>query len=101
FRLPTLFSRFPYTPLFRSRISSVCSSLLSAVHPRPRRERILLSVENRERHRGHRVRPCDAHRAARRRHVGEHPGELVDRKRQILDRKSTRLNSSHVKSSYA
>src|SRR5690606_41333080 len=83
-RRPPLSTPFPYTTLFRS-------SLRRAVALRGR-----FQLRHRDRHGGDQLwcalrRPQQVH-AMRGRRTGEH---------LLLDRKSTRLNSSHVKISYA
>src|SRR5438874_7164661 len=75
-RRPPRSTLFPYTTLFRSRNA--------AVGPRPRRRR----------------RRAAAQREVPGERVRGRLGALYDRRRQP-DRKSTRLNSSHVEISYA
>src|SRR5690606_41265276 len=78
--IPTL---FPYTTLFRSMVAARLGDLM----PNGRVTRLtygLLNLTHRDSH--------------------EHPQPLVPGKRytiRVQDRKSTRLNSSHVKTSYA
>src|SRR5690606_40098469 len=90
-RPPPTAPLFPYTPLFRSR-----RPVRADARPRPRRAR--------------RQRPADPPAPRLRPDVGARPapppgrsspGDGAGPERPALDRKSTRLNSSHVKISYA
>src|SRR5256885_13169593 len=84
-RRPPRSTLFPYTTLFRSRRRRPRTrGRLSGTH-RPRRA---------DRRRG---RP----RAGRRHHVDRHPRRRHERRHPRQDRKSTRLNSSHLVISYA
>src|SRR5690606_40694006 len=82
--LPPRSTLFPYTTLFRSPGS--CTGL-----GRPSIASSLLAGEGQLAHRRPLPGGCDPKRTVRRRAVGE----------RRVDRKSTRLNSSHVKISYA
>src|SRR5207249_10929060 len=91
-RLPA-FTLFPYTTLFRSR-SVVRHELSVSARGVPRHlergRRLRCVLECRERH------DNEFDRARR-----DGDGESLFRHRQCRDRKSTRLNSSHVSISYA
>src|SRR3712207_8062380 len=76
-RRPPRSTLFPYTTLFRSR------------------------DEEEAEHREHEREPAEEHRAARRRAGGPDRSHLFSAFGPLLDRKSTRLNSSHANISYA
>src|SRR5688572_31861688 len=77
-RRPPRSTLFPYTTLFRSDLDAARLPLL-------------------EQHLGHRRAPDDG--AAKRRQVGGREGRVL--RQEEVDRKSTRLNSSHSQISYA
>src|SRR5690606_41300998 len=81
-RLPTNSTLFPYTPLFRSR------KLWADVFPSARS---LVAVGKFARYEARSA--CSRHRSS--------IDFIRDTAHRALDRKSTRLNSSHVKISYA
>src|SRR5690606_41926033 len=92
---------FPYTPLFRSRAHRATRvAEAGARHLDRRRERLdrLVLPEDHELEVALEI---AQHVAIRRRHgLRRDPGHLRDDALDRLDRKSTRLNSSHVKTSY-
>src|SRR5207302_11499710 len=93
-RLPTRRTRpslFPYTPLFRSR--ETVSALEAVMEALNEHNRILVSL----------AAQTNEQLAAMRGRVGELSAQIDVRAAELAnsDRKSTRLNSSHVKISYA
>src|SRR5690606_41914571 len=94
-RRPPSSTLFPYTTLFRSRVSQSCGRRCTRKCSSRRRTRVVLAPEARhEKARQTRCRASRCHR--RRRRARRTDGGTLAR-----DRKSTRLNSSHVKISYA
>src|SRR5690606_42077016 len=91
-RPPPPSTLFPYTTLFRSRLAGARPLRRAALF---RRRRIVLLAR----------RDQPGHGAADRARLGHHLAVLQRRRQQCAhpdgDRKSTRLNSSHVKISYA
>src|SRR3712207_7416648 len=88
-RRPPRSTLFPYTTLFRSACAVAHLQLLALLH--------LLHVDRLQGlHRG-----ADAAHARAVRHRGDKPVPLIVTAQELLDRKSTRLNSSHANISYA
>src|SRR5690606_39940513 len=92
---------FPYTTLFRSTLGDDRRPITRTIE-QPRQRRIVRRQPQHRRTPALRHRPASADRgidevADRPAVLG--PGEAV--RAEPLDRKSTRLNSSHVKNSYA
>src|SRR5256885_6281992 len=81
-RRPPRSTLFPYTTLFRSPLTTVTGVLLSTV---------LIAVSDLFQDHGNALAHADAHGAQR----------VAAAQRVQLDRKSTRLNSSHLVISYA
>src|SRR5207253_6865428 len=88
FLRPPRSTLFPYTTLFRSEISRGHSGA------RPRRDHPFPRLHARAQARPRHHQP-DIHSVARR------PGDPLRNEYRVEDRKSTRLNSSHVAISYA
>src|SRR5699024_12759687 len=94
---PPISSLFPYTTLFRSRV--VIRRFPGAV-PRIGVFRILHLTANLFKSRNHLPCATHRHRSVVAAVVGT-DGDILDKRRLGRDRKSTRLNSSHVSISYA
>src|SRR5207253_7804874 len=90
---------FPYTTLFRSEARDLAPEMHAALvpQPHPMRKRRPPAAMHQD-HRGDLLTPLDARRRAVPR---EDARRLALKRRSIEDRKSTRLNSSHVAISYA
>src|SRR5690349_23104676 len=90
-RRPPRSTLFPYTTLFRSAAEEVCDLRGALGHlPDPHRQRL----EALEQHPG-------VERAERRAGLAQQRMHVALDQRLAADRKSTRLNSSHVEISYA
>src|SRR5256885_9475911 len=97
-RRPPRSTLFPYTTLFRS---SLWRYSVFIVFPSPKETIPLESGADSDRERPARgVRP-PVHTAILIPDVARRSGEVLRRQRRIEDRKSTRLNSSHLVISYA
>src|SRR5690606_41866698 len=92
---PTL---FPYTTLFRSVLDRAAAARAGAIGPRVAAQRQVHTGDVVPR--VDRARSCDG-RVDTAGHRSDDPHEPLRTRAARLDRKSTRLNSSHVKISYA